>query len=108
MTRDPRTEASSRPSESTDSKLSGRDRKRLRARAHELKPLVQVGQKGLSETAMAEIQLGLEKHELIKVRLSPDREERKVEAAAIAANTGAEIIGTVGRVLILYLPEAAD
>jgi RNA-binding protein len=109
MPRDP-SSAVPRPSDSAPvgKRLTGTERKALRARAHDLKPLVQIGQKGLSAATLAEIELGLEKHELIKIRLASDRDERKQEASGIAAQTGAAIVGTIGRILILYRPQTTS
>jgi RNA-binding protein len=61
-----------------------------------------MGRAGLTEAVIREIDDALEARELIKVRLAGDREERAKEAEAIAARTGAEVAGRIGRVAILY------
>jgi|CXWL01.1.fsa_nt_gi RNA-binding protein len=84
------------------SSLRGAQRRYLRGLAHDLDPVVHVGQKGLTPQVAAEVDRALEIHELIKVRLPGDRDERAALADALAAATAAERVGLVGGVLILY------
>ena len=49
-------------------KLTNNQKKYLRSLAHELKPFVMIGQQGLSESVLAEINSTLLKHELIKIK----------------------------------------
>lgn len=56
----------------------------------------------MTDAVAREIDEALAARELIKVRLSGDRDERARVAAAIAARTGAEVAGQIGRALILY------
>jgi len=86
-----------------------RDRKRLRQIAHHLDPVVTVGDQGVSDALIAETERALVDHELIKVRLhSSDREERALAAQALATVCKAEIIQSIGKILVLYRrnPEA--
>ena len=48
--------------------LTPSERKALKAKAHKLDPVVQIGDKGLTEQVIAEIDRALQAHELIKVR----------------------------------------
>ncbi|HLF98404.1 MAG TPA: ribosome assembly RNA-binding protein YhbY [Methylococcaceae bacterium] len=82
--------------------MTPRLKKALRARAHALKPVVLTGQAGLSEAVLAEIDLALEHHELIKVRLRAEREERTVMAEEICARLGAELVQSLGQIVTLY------
>lgn len=85
--------------------LSARDRSRLKARAHALEPIVQIGHGGLTEAVVAEIEGALEAHELIKVRAGGhDREARAELFAAICARTGATSVQQVGKVAVLWRP----
>jgi len=89
--------------------LSTRDRKQLRQIAHHLDPIVTVGEHGVSDALIAETGRALSDHELIKVRIhSNDREERAAAAAALAAASGATIVQTIGKIVVLYRanPEA--
>jgi putative YhbY family RNA-binding protein len=85
--------------------LTPRERAHLKARAHALEPVVQVGQAGLSDTVAAELERALDAHELIKVRIgAADREGRAELAAAICARTGAATVQSVGKILVLFRP----
>ena len=85
--------------------MTGKERRHLRALAHRLSPVVIVGQRGLTDAVMRQVDGALTDHELIKVRLGGECPVGKDEAAgALAERTGADVAGTVGRVLILYRP----
>jgi RNA-binding protein len=85
--------------------LTPRERAKLKARAHALEPVVQVGQAGLSDTVAAELERALAAHELIKVRIGgADRDARATLAEAISARTGAATVQSVGKVLVLFRP----
>jgi RNA-binding protein len=106
MTRKKKKETSPMPAASgprpVQRALSAAERKRLRGLAHPLRPLVQLGREGLSPGALAEVDRGLASHELVKVRLSGERQERAAQAEEIARSTGAGIAGTIGMVTILF------
>lgn len=71
----------------------------MRQQVHHLKPVVTLGQAGLSDAVLAEIELALDHHELIKVRISSaEREERDATVQAIADRTGADLIQRIGHV----------
>lgn len=83
--------------------LSGAQRRKLRALAHSLKPLVLVGNAGLSDGVLQAVDSALRDHELIKVQLrQPD--DKRASAQALADATGAALCGLVGHVVILYRP----
>ena len=84
------------------SDLTGSQRKKLRGLAHSLDPVVWVGQRGLTEAVVEEIDLALDSHELIKVKLEGDRDERREQAEEIAERLQAALAGTIGTVAILY------
>jgi len=83
--------------------LTSRQRKRLRALAHPLEPVVLVGQDGLSEGLLQEVDRALLAHELIKVRMRKPS-EKDAMASELAESTGAALCGLVGHVAILYRP----
>jgi RNA-binding protein len=83
--------------------LSTRHRRRLRALAHPLKPVVQMGQAGLSDGVVQAVEAALVDHELIKVQMRQP-EDKKATAEALAASTGSALCGLVGHVVILYRP----
>jgi RNA-binding protein len=83
--------------------LTSRQRQRLRALAHHLKPIVFVGQAGLSDGIVLAIERALLDHELIKVKMhQPD--DRDALAQELAAASGAMLCGLVGHTAILYRP----
>ena len=83
--------------------ISNQHRRWLKQQAHHLKPVVQLGQHGLSEAVLAEIELALDHHELIKVRVNGgDRDERDAEVTAIAARTSADLVQRIGNVAIYF------
>lgn len=61
-----------------------------------------LGRQGLSESALAQVDRELASHELIKVRLAGERDERAETAQAMAERLGCEVVGQVGRIAILY------
>jgi RNA-binding protein len=85
--------------------LTPRERAGLKARAHGLEPVVQVGQAGLSDALVAEVDRALQAHELIKVKLGgADRETRASLTQDLCARTGAAEVQQVGRVAVLWRP----
>lgn len=83
--------------------LSGRQRKWLRGRAHDLEPVVHVGHQGVTDQLVAAVGAALLSHELIKVKLHAPADKRAL-ADEIARRSGAELAGLVGHVAILYRP----
>jgi RNA-binding protein len=84
-------------------------RSELRAQAHPLKPVVIIGDKGLTETVLAEIDRALKAHELIKVKAATDeRESRKAWMEEICAKLEAHPVQSIGKILVLWRedPEA--
>ena len=78
-------------------------KRHLRARAHPLKPVVITGQLGLTEAVLAEIDIALAHHELIKVRINAeDRQERKAMIQQICDRLHAEPVQLLGHVATLY------
>ena len=82
--------------------MNSADKKKLRAEAHTLKPVVMIGQSGLTAAVLAEIELALDSHELIKVKIRAERDERKLISEKICTDTGAELIQTIGQIAVLY------
>src|SRR5437867_4660560 len=83
--------------------LSPSRRRELKARAHALDPVVQIGGAGLSPAVLAEIDRGLKSHELIKVRVpGADRAEREAILEAICRRTGAQPVQHIGKILVLF------
>jgi len=84
------------------SALTGTQRKFLRGLAHGLEPVVHVGRAGITEPVIAALQRALADHELIKVKLAADRQERDRMAAAIEAVCDAQVVGRIGTIAVVY------
>lgn len=85
--------------------MNGKDRRHLRGLAHSLNPVVIIGQRGLTDAVVRQVDGALTDHELIKVRLGGECPVHRDEAGEqLAQRTGAELAGHIGRVLILYRP----
>jgi RNA-binding protein len=82
--------------------LTGTQKKHLRGLAHGLEPMVRVGQKGLTEEVEREVDRTLARHELVKVKLAGDRDERRRLAEELARGLEAELVGTIGTIAILF------
>jgi RNA-binding protein len=86
-------------------KLTNNQKKYLRSLAHDLKPFVMIGQHGLSESVIAEIESTMLKHELIKIKLRvSDREEKQEVINKIIKLSKAEMVQVIGGVLVIYKP----
>ena len=86
-------------------KLTNNQKKYLRSMAHDLKPFVMIGQHGLSESVIAEIDSTMLKHELIKIKLRvEDRDEKQKIIEKILTFSHAEIVQVIGGVLVIYRP----
>lgn len=85
--------------------LSEHQKKFLRGLGHQLKPLVMVGDAGLSESLLAEFESTLDHHELIKVRVrAGDRDARDEIIGQLCASSEAQLIQRIGNVALLYRP----
>jgi RNA-binding protein len=79
----------------------------LRQRGHALKPVVIIGNAGLSEAVVREIDRSLEHHELMKVRLGgADREAKRRLIASICESCHAELVQSIGHIALIYRKQA--
>ncbi len=77
----------------------------LRGQAHDLKAMLQVGGKGVTDALLAEIDGALEHHELIKVKVAgEDRDARDAMITQIAERTDAALVQRIGHTAVLYRP----
>jgi RNA-binding protein len=77
-------------------------KKSLRAKAHALKPVIIVGQSGLTESVLKEIEITLDTHELIKIKIRAEKEERKIICDRIIEATQAEFIQSIGQIIVIF------
>lgn len=89
--------------------LTPEQRRALKARAHALHPTVMIGDAGLSETVVAEIDKTLKAHELIKIRVHGDnRELREAMLAEICARLDAAPVQHIGKILVVFKPRPKE
>ncbi|MBL0143066.1 MAG: ribosome assembly RNA-binding protein YhbY [Betaproteobacteria bacterium] len=78
-------------------------RSELRAKSHGLVPVVMIGDKGLTETVVAEVERALKAHELIKVKASTnDREARVAWMGQLCERLDAQPVQLIGKILVLW------
>jgi RNA-binding protein len=86
--------------------LSVLQRKNLKARAHPLKPIVMVGNAGLTPSVLNEIALALKNHELVKIRvMNDDRAARAAMLQEICEQLNAAPVQHIGKILLVYQPQ---
>jgi len=83
--------------------LTGKQKNYLRGVAHNLNPVVMIGGKGLTEAVLNEIELALDQHELIKIKLPSNGKAEKVALLAqITGQSESEPVQLIGRVGVIY------
>ena len=88
--------------------LNTKQKKYLRALAHDLKPIVYIGKQGLNDAILKEADRALSDHELIKVRFTDYKDEKKDLAEKIAAHTDAALLGITGHLACFYRRSSID
>jgi RNA-binding protein len=83
--------------------LTEKQRRHLKGLAHPLKPVILMGNAGLSEAVIAATAQALDDHELIKVRLpGMERQDRDAALGMLAERTGSLMVTRIGHVAVLY------
>ncbi|MCR1900524.1 ribosome assembly RNA-binding protein YhbY [Ligilactobacillus apodemi] len=83
--------------------LKGKQKRYLRAQAHDMRPLFQVGKEGLSANWLAQIEDAIEKRELFKVNILQNALVEDEEVIAfIEENTDIQVVQKIGHVLVLF------
>ena len=86
--------------------ITSQERSALRAAAHPLRPVVLIGDRGLTESVLKEIDLNLKAHQLIKVRVAgDDREARSTMLETICETLSCATVHHLGKTLIIYRPD---
>ena len=76
--------------------------KQLKTQAHTLKPVIIIGQSGLTESVLKETEITLDTHELIKIKIRAEKETRKDVTAKIVEATKSELIQSIGQIIVIY------
>lgn len=83
--------------------LTSKQKSFLRSLAHKLKPVVMIGNAGVTDNVISEIDSSLSHHELIKVRISGlERDDRIKIANELCQGTNSALINVIGHIAIIY------
>jgi len=83
--------------------INSKQRKALKTKAHHLKPVIRIGQHGVSEGVIAETHIALDTHGLIKVQIQQgERAERHAAIETLCQQTEAELVHSIGKIFIIY------
>ncbi len=83
--------------------LTTKERQHLKARAHKLKPVIMVGNNGVTPAVIKEIDRALDDHELIKIRIQcTDRELRQQLLTEICEGSQSELVQKIGAIGVFY------
>ncbi len=82
--------------------INGRQRRKLKSLAHHLNPVVQIGQKGLTEALIKAVDKALSDHELIKVKFVDFKDEKHDLAEEVVDKTGSVLVGMIGNIAIIF------
>lgn len=83
-------------------KLTGKQRSNLRSMGQVLEPVISIGKNGLSEELLKAAEEAINIHELIKVRFTDFKDERRELSEELAAKLKAEVAGVIGHTALLY------
>ena len=78
----------------------------LKARAQRLEPVVKIGHAGVTPEFLASLDRALTDHELVKIRFTDFKEEKKTLTPMIAEKTRSELIARVGNVAVFFRARA--
>lgn len=86
----------------SDMQFNEKQKKYLRGLGHQLHPVIMVGGKGLTEAVIKETELALDHHELIKIKIAGERDERRQIIDEICEQTKATLIQSVGGMALVF------
>lgn len=83
--------------------LSSKQVAHLKALSHKLNPVVQIGQKGLTDSVINEIIVSLKAHELIKIKLQEkEKAKRKLLLDEVCKKTNGQAINQIGMQIVIF------
>lgn len=82
--------------------LTPKKRQELKAKAHHLDAIIWVGEKGVTENVLIEIDQALEHHELMKIKIAGERDDRKEMIEFISQKLNCEVIQQIGKIAVFY------
>jgi len=84
--------------------FTSKERSTLAKLAHDIKPVVQIGSKGLTDAVASKIQESLNAHELIKIKFIDFKGEKKDISLSICNQCKAQLVRIIGNIAIIYSP----
>ncbi len=89
--------------------ITATQKRQLRGSAHALKPVVIVGDKGITDNVLQEINQTLDNHELIKIRINAENKAQRQQIIQdICTRTQAILIQTIGHIIAIYREKADE
>ena len=82
--------------------LTSKQRKILEKQAHDLSPVVIIGQHGVTENLLKMVEDSLKAHELIKVKFNEYKDDKREYSEDIANRTDSNLVRVIGNVAIFY------
>ena len=83
--------------------LSKTQIKFLRKLAHDLNPVILLGQHGFTEAVLNELIIALDHHELVKIKLSgSDRDQRDELINTICEQSQSEVVQAIGKTVTIF------
>ena len=82
--------------------LTNSQKRELKSLAHHLKPVVQIGQKGITENLIKAINQALDDHELIKIKFIDFKDQKDIIMGNILEEIECELVGKIGNIIILF------
>jgi RNA-binding protein len=86
--------------------MTGAERRELRGRAQSLEPVMKLGHGGITDSFVRGLDEALTAHELVKIRFTDFKDQKKKLAPELAVKTGSELITLVGNVAVFFRKRA--
>ena len=88
--------------------LTKEQRKKLKSLAHHIKPLIQLGHKGITETFIQAVAQALDDHELIKVKFQDHKEQKQELSYRISSLTESVLVTLIGNTAVFFKSNPDD
>lgn len=82
--------------------MNSAQKKQFKTEAHLLNPVLTIGQAGLTESVLKELEITLDTHELIKIKIRAEKEDRKQISNQIIEESKAELVQSIGQIIVIY------
>jgi len=83
-------------------KLTSKQRKYLRSKAHHLKPVVIIGKAKFTQSIIDTVDQCLNSHELIKIRFAQHKDSKKEIINEINSSVDSQTVGAIGNIAIIF------